>query len=378
MSGSSHKARYRRVGIIMAGGSGERFWPLSRNHRPKQLLCLSKPDCCLLEEAVSRLAKLIPPQDIYVVAGEQVMSEIRQTPLAIPKENILAEPCKRNTAGALAYVTAHLLAQGGRSGPELTMAVISADHVIGDAQRFCQTVEVALEVAQREEALVCLGIIPTRADTGYGYIQVANPEQPLPGETEGIRSYPVAAFHEKPSREKAEDFITTGNYLWNAGMFFWNVSTFLEELEQVRPELVRAIRELTAALQDGDSGQARVIFEVLEDISIDYALMEHARQVVVIRADFPWDDIGSWTALDRTYPHDAHGNVTVGDPVVIDSRDSIIYNEPGAQSIAVSVIGMHDVVVAVTRDGVLVASKDRAQDVRHAVRELKRRGAEQV
>ncbi len=190
--------------------------------------------------------------------------------------------------------------------------------------------------------------------------------------------YEVAAFHEKPNREVAEDFVASDRYFWNSGMFFWRVSTFLSELDQAKPDLARATREMAEAIRHHDKGTVTTIFEGLEDLSIDYALMEHAKNVVVVRADYPWDDVGAWTSLDRSRSHDSDGNVTDGDPVLVDTRQSIVINAAGSEDMAVSVVGMDNVVVVVSADGVLVIPKDRAQDVRKAVAELRARGAKQV
>ncbi len=365
-----------RVGVIMAGGSGERFWPLSRQNRPKQLLRLTSEHESMLEEAVNRLLPVVPREQVYVITSRALVAPIQDAGVAIPKENILGEPCKRNTSGALAYATAAVLAAHGNKPESVSMAVITADHQIGDPALFCQTVNAALELVEQDDVLGTLGITPTRPETGYGYIQIA---APLPHRaSDASPAFSVRAFHEKPNRERALDFIATQQYYWNSGMFFWRVSTFLEELDAIRPDMSEAIRGMTQALTAGKLDQASAIFESLPDISIDYALMEHARHAVMIRADFPWDDVGSWPALERSYPMDAQGNVAVGDPVLIDSRGCIVYNDIGPDAMAVSVVGAEDLVVVVTKDGILVTPKDRSQDVRRAVAELKQRGAKQV
>lgn len=360
----------------MAGGSGERFWPLSRRNHPKQLLKLTRPDQTMLGEAVERLSPLIPANHIYIVTGAHLVAPIREANVGVPAENVLAEPCKRNTSGCLAYAAAHLIARYGP--PEtLSMAVVTADHIIGDPKRFRDAVQVALETVESADVLATQGIVPNRPETGYGYIQIADPKAPIRDDND-LPVFPVAAFHEKPNREIAEDFVNRGGYLWNSGMFFWRVSTFLAELDRVRPELAQATRDMADAIHHNDKGTVNTLFESLEDISIDYALMEHAKNAVVVRADYPWDDVGTWTSLDRTRDHDAHGNVADGDPVLIDSHNSIVVNAAGPGEMAVSVVGMDNVVVVACKDGVLVIPKDRAQDVRKAVAELKARGAKQV
>jgi mannose-1-phosphate guanylyltransferase len=373
MSTSSETTRF---GVIMAGGSGERFWPVSRRDNPKQLLRLTRPDQSMLGEAVERLAPLIPAERILVVTAGRLVAPIRAARVGVPDANVLAEPCKRNTSGCLAYAATHLMAQHGDPA-QLTMAIVTADHLIGDPERFRETVAVALDTAEERDALVTQGIVPDRPETGYGYIEVRDVSAPVAGRG-GIAVYDVAAFKEKPTPEVARQFVESGRYFWNSGMFFWRVSTFLSELEQAQPELARKTREMADTLRRGDPKRTAAIFETLDNISIDYALLERAKRVVVVRADYPWDDVGAWISLDRTREHDAAGNVAEGGPVLIDTRNSIVVNDAGADAMAVSVVGMDNVVVVVSKDGVLVIPKDRAQDVRKAVEELKKRGAKQI
>lgn len=365
---------FTRVGIIMAGGSGERFWPLSRRHHPKQLLRLTHETKSMLHEAVERLAPLIDPEHLYVVTGEHLVEAIQEAAIGIPDDNILAEPCKRNTAGCLIYAAAHISAH---YEGDVSMAIVTADHQIGDHDLFRATVDASLHIAETQQALVVHGIVPTRPDTSFGYIQASSD----PGSTMqvgGITMHQVSAFHEKPNEEKAEDFIASGDYYWNGGMFFWRLDTFERELLLARPKMGEAVQKMTEAIRHQDKGTTRSVFEELEDISIDYALMEHTLNVIVTRAEYSWDDVGSWPSLDRTQQKDENGNISMGDPVLIDTSNSIVYNDPGAEEMAVSVVGMHDVVVVVSEDGVLVVPKDQAQHVRHAVSELKARGAKQL
>ena len=389
---------FRRVAIVMAGGAGERFWPLSRRHRPKQLLRLTNNRESMLEEAISRLSPLIPPEHIYIVTGEHLLEAIREARVGVPDENVIAEPLKRNTSGCLAYATAHLLmkygpkpARGKKRSPaaanaaldvtipeDLSVAVVPADPMIGDADAFRKTVTTVLDAAERHRALAMIGIAPTRAETGYGYLESAR-QRPV-NRSRKIHVYPVARFHEKPSRDKAEAYLTSGRCLWNSGMFFWSVAAFMAELEVARPALAGAILAMTEALRRNDTARVRKIFEALEDISIDKALMERARNVLVARAEFPWDDVGAWPALDRIRPRDPDGNVLAGDPIAVDCRNCIIYVDAptGGREIAAAVVGADNLIVVVSDDAVLVAPKDRAQDVRRVLDELKRRNARQV
>lgn len=377
----------RRAAVIMAGGSGERFWPLSRRLRPKQLLNLTNPDQSVLAEAVTRITPLIPPGDIFIATGEHLLEPIRTAQVGVPPENVLAEPCKRNTAGCLAYATAQLLARYAAPGQppqskelqrSLAMAVLTADHLIGEAPLFLDTIDTLLRVAGQGHALGVIGVAPTRPETGYGYIESKKNEPLTTGP--GVQVYPVAAFHEKPDAERAHRFLQSGAHLWNAGMFFWNVADFMDELAFASPQFAEATLTMADAMIAGDDERVRSVFAALPDISIDYALMERARHVVVARAEFTWDDIGSWPALERTYPADANGNVTAGDPILINSRDCIVYRDAASagKDVVVAVVGAQDLVVVVTEDAILVTPKSCSQDVKLAVTEIRRLGGTQI
>ncbi|MEQ8821580.1 MAG: mannose-1-phosphate guanylyltransferase [Sumerlaeia bacterium] len=363
-----------RVAVIMAGGSGERFWPLSRNSRPKQLLKLSCPDQTMLEEAVSRALPLFDAKNVFISTSERLREVIARGDRRIATENILAEPARRDTTGAMIWVTAQLMARYGEDQP-ITMAVLTADQLIGNPDGFRQSVERAMDCAERENALVTIGIPPDRPETGYGYIE-AQTREPANGRANGpIR---VAAYHEKPNRERAEEYLRAGNFYWNSGMFFWSLTKFLEEFQVAQPDMAANIHRIAETLHSGDHARAVAQFESLESISIDYSLMERARDVRMIPATFSWDDIGTWDALSRCRECDERGNVCIGDPVLVDSSNCIVYNEPGASERAVALVGVKDLVVVVSGDSVLVTHKDHVQDVKGVVKELKRRGARQV
>lgn len=360
-----------RYAVVMAGGSGERFWPLSRRQRPKQLLHLADPRRSLLQLAVEHACALAPPERVYIATGEPLREPIRAARVGVPDDNILAEPAKRNTAGCLAYATACLLARLP-SERDFTLAVITADHVMQPADRVRATLERALRTAQERDTLVVVGIVPTHPETGYGYIERARDPS---GDDDVL---PVARFREKPDRAQAEAFLAAGGFYWNSGMFFWRVSVFLAELEAASPAHARAVQTMAEALRRGDEARVRELFAQLEDIPIDRALLERARNVHMVRADFDWDDVGTWDALDRIRPRDPDGNVAVGDPVLVDTRGCIVYNAPGAERMAVAAVGLENLIVVATEDGVLVAAKDRVQDVRRAVQALKERNAKQL
>ncbi|MBI3119402.1 MAG: hypothetical protein HYZ00_11980, partial [Candidatus Hydrogenedentes bacterium] len=337
----------------------------------KQLLRLTSATETMLHEAVRRIEPVTPRQHIYIQTMEHLINPIRKAEVGVPAENVIAEPCKRNTAGCLIYAVAHLLAKYGTDPATLSMAVLTADHIIGSEELFRKTVVNALEAAEREAVLVTIGVKPTRPASGYGYIQTSAAEQ-------GQTVLPVQAFHEKPDLETAQRYVAAGNYYWNAGMFFWRISTFLDELRQAQPAMAARTVELRDALQALDTQRAHQVFQTLENTSIDYALMEKARRVAMAPANFPWDDIGTWAALDRTRQPDTAGNITEGGPVLVECRDCIVYNAEGADGMSVAVVGADNLVVVVTKDGVLVAPKDRTEDVKKAVQELELRNARQV
>lgn len=360
-----------RVAVIMAGGSGERFWPLSRARRPKQLLRLASPDATLLQEAVTRIAPMIPADRLFVQTSRELRDPIREGEPRLQAANVLAEPCRRNTTGCLVWAAASLAARFPDG--DVTMAVLTADHRIGEPERFRATIDEAMTAAEQRDSLVTIGIHPERPDTAYGYIEVA------PGGCSG-GVVPVRRFREKPGPDLAEEFLRSGHFLWNSGMFFWRVSAFFLELAEAQPELARHADAIRERLRAGDEEGAARAFEKMESISIDYALMERSRNVLVLPASFPWDDVGSWDSLERTLRESADdaGNVIVGDPVLVDCQDCIVYDAAVPGSKAVAVVGCEDVVVIHVDDAVLVVDKSRVQDVRKAVEQLKRRGAKQV
>lgn len=366
-----------RIGVIMAGGSGERFWPLSRRARPKQLLNLTTPDRSLLAEAVERLTPLIPIENILVVTGRHLVEPIRLAKLGVPDQNIIGEPFKRNTAGCLAYTAVYILTHFKEKPENISMAVVTADHVIRGPARFRAALEAAFAVSEKQDALVTIGIRPTRPETGYGYIELAA-GSPSSGTDPSVPVFPAARFREKPDLRTAQQYMHSGLHLWNSGMFFWKLSTFLRELRLASPDIAAAVDTMHNDMVSGNLENLDLTFIQLPDTSIDYALMEKASCVYVAQGDFPWDDIGAWDALDRTFPHDAQGNVAIGDPVLIDTKNSIVYNDPGAAWTAVGVLGMENVVVVVAGDAVLVVPKSRAQAVKKLMVELKSRGAKQL
>ena len=364
----------KRTAVIMAGGSGERFYPLSRRTRPKQLLPLVHATKTMIEESIERIESVIDPSDIFIITSEVLQPAIRRVVTSVPPQNIIAEPLKRNTAPCLALAAAVLQARYGNAS-EISVAVVTADQFIADVDVFREQVRMALAFAETHPVLVTLGITPSRAETGYGYIER--------GEACGEEIFNVKSFREKPDKETAEQFLHEGSFLWNSGMFFFRCDTFVNGLVQHEAsvgasvdELFTAIGSSSTSVVNGAFAGVDEVFAALPDISIDYALMERATNVVVLPSRFQWDDVGSWDSLDRTNPHDANGNVSVGSTTLVDTHDAIIANYSSNNAMMVSVIGMEDVVVIATDDSIVVVPKDRVQEVKKAVTLMRERGQE--
>ena len=307
----------KRTVIIMAGGAGERFWPLSRRKKPKQLLKL-ETNKTMLEQSIDRILPLIDVNDIYIITSELLLKPIRETLPMLPKENIIAEPFKRNTAPCLALGTSFIAAKyaGHYSPNEISVAVLTADQSINPIEGFVETVNSALNFVENNNSIATIGIQPSRPDTGYGYIEV---DEPFNNDKTGSEIKKIIRFHEKPSLEKAQNYIEKGNFLWNSGMFFWRLDVFFEQMAKHLPEvgkwtndMIRKSTGKTDICYEGIFEPLKDIFETMPDISIDYGLMEKTDNSVVARAKFLWDDIGSWDSFDRIKKKDETNNIIEG------------------------------------------------------------------
>ncbi|MCV6614351.1 MAG: mannose-1-phosphate guanylyltransferase/mannose-6-phosphate isomerase, partial [Cellvibrionaceae bacterium] len=344
--------------VIMAGGSGTRMWPMSRTAYPKQFLALNSEQS-MLQETVQRLAGL-PPCNTTIITNEEhrflVAEHLRQLG---HKADILLEPVGRNTAPAIALAAFHALAKAEDGEPPLLL-VLAADHVIEAPQTFHQVVEQAIPMA-RDGLLVTFGIVPDSPATGYGYIK----------QGDAIASgHKVAAFVEKPDHDTASAYLASGDYLWNSGMFMFRADTYLQELEQHRPDIYKVCAQAAQALQT-DLDFHRIdaqVFEQCPDDSIDYAVMEKTHHAVVLPLDAGWSDVGSWSALWDIKAKDEHGNVAQGDIIAQDSHNNFIV----ANEKLVSTIGVDNLVIVDTKDALLVADKNRVQEVKAIVAKLKK------
>jgi mannose-1-phosphate guanylyltransferase len=345
--------------LILAGGSGERFWPLSRRARPKQLLRLIAKET-LLEQTVARLDGLVPRERLLILTNVEQEAAVRELLPDIPKENIVAEPAKRDTAAAVA-LGAGWVALRDHSA---TMIVLPADHVIKETAAFQKTLTTAAAAAEETGALVTIGVKPTWACPGFGYIEQ--------GKTVRLRSVPeegavhhVVRFREKPNADLAESFLRKGNFRWNAGMFVWSVPSVLSEFNRHTPELASFISQVRA--QDNFEKTVRERFAKLPKISFDYAIMEKADRVLVVEAAFDWDDVGSWRAVEKYFKNDAEGNAANCEITTLDSTNNLIFNPDGT---TIALLGVHNLIVVRTADAVLICHRHQAEKIKNLVGKL--------
>jgi mannose-1-phosphate guanylyltransferase len=337
-----------RWGVILAGGIGSRFWPLSTPARPKQLLPLVDSDP-LLVNTLHRLAPIIPAEQTLVLTTESLRDAIHAAAPNLPVNNIVAEPRPVGTAGALAWAAVEI---ARRAGEDAVMICVHSDWAIGDDNAFREALLAAERVAIAEQVLVTVGVVPTRADPGFGYVQ--------PGDATEAGALEVRRFVEKPTRERAEWMLHQG-YLWNSGIFVWRVGDFLEEVNALTPEVSGAL----AKAGDG-TDRADRFFSAVTPVSVDVGVLERSSKVRVLPGDFGWDDVGTWGSLRRVKPEDETGNVTSGSVYAIDAMGNVVHAEEGT----VVLYGVHDLVV-VTKAGItLVTTTDRSADLKTLVESL--------
>ncbi|HVS02800.1 MAG TPA: sugar phosphate nucleotidyltransferase [Thermoanaerobaculia bacterium] len=340
--------------LVLAGGSGTRFWPLSRQVRPKQLLPLEGEES-LLARTVGRLAPLVPPERVWVCTTRALEAAVRQELPEVPAEQVLAEPEGRDTAAAIAW-TVQSMPPAARRGPVL---VLPADHRVGDPVALRRTLAEAAAVADRDDRVLALGVVPGRAETGYGYLELGEMLDPA----SGLRR--VVRFVEKPDRPRAEAFLRSGRHLWNAGIFAFRGDTLLRRVERHLPELAAGLAALAAA-----PGRRAELYGRLPAISIDHGVMERLDDLATLPLDCGWSDLGSWQALAEVLPADTAGNALRGEVVAVDCADSLLVSEEGA----IAALGVTGLVVVRTGDAVLVIPKERSQEVRSLIAALRRSG----
>jgi mannose-1-phosphate guanylyltransferase len=348
--------------VILAGGSGTRFWPASRAERAKQYLAIGT-ERPLLVETARRLEGLVPPERVLVVTTRAQAGQVRAFLPELPGENVIAEPLARNTAPCLALAARELRARD----PDSVQIVLPADHVIRPAESFRRTMRAAALFAQAQGALVVCGIKPTHPATGFGYVEAG----PLVARSDDLPVHSVQRFVEKPALERAREFLASGRFLWNAGIFVWRTDAIWTQFERHLPEVARA---LAAATTEQAISSAYAAFPA---VAVDVAILERATGVHMLPIDYFWSDVGSWPALAEVCAGDAGGNVTSGgaESIAIDASGNVVHAEPGE---IVALIGVSDLVVVHSRGATLVCPKDQAQRVKELVERLQRQGGRWV
>ncbi len=342
--------------LILAGGSGQRFWPVSRDKKPKQLLKLFD-DKSLLEHTIARLEGVIPKENILVLTNYQQVEGVREALGAdFPEENIVAEPEKRDTAPAIALAVGWVAARD----PKATMMVLPSDHIIQDHAAFQTTLKTACKAAEESGALVTIGIKPTWPCPSYGYVEKGAPYH-LKEDT-GVPVFEVVRFREKPSTDLAEQFLEQGCFTWNAGMFFWTVPAVIEALSANCPELVTFVDNLAKSSSFKDTVLAE--FPKLPKLSIDYALMEKAKRVLNVEARFDWDDVGNWTSVGTYLTEDAYANRHNCEMNTEESGHNLVFTQTGQH---VALLGVQDLMVIATPDALLVAHRSQAEKLKKLV-----------
>lgn len=352
--------------LTMAGGGGTRFWPRSRRKNPKQFLNLVG-ERSMLQQALDRVEAAVPPERTWVVTAAEHQAEVARQLPHLPARRIVGEPVGRDTAACIALGSALIL----REDPEAVMVVMPADHVIEPMQEFRRALHVAEQMAlENPQALITFGIAPTYPATGYGYIH----RGPFLTQRVGVSVFRVQGFREKPNIDLAERMLAAGEYFWNSGIFCWKAATILQALETNQPKLAAAARRIAEAWE-GPAGPARLgeEYAALERISIDYAVMEKAAEVLVVQAPFRWDDLGSWLALERLHPQDADGNTVLATHAGIGTKNCVIVADPGT---LVATVGVDNLLIIQDGDAVLVADRREEGTIKQLVELLKMRGLE--
>ncbi|MCF8406339.1 MAG: mannose-1-phosphate guanylyltransferase [Chitinophagaceae bacterium] len=345
---------------IMAGGIGSRFWPMSRTAYPKQFLDVLNTGKTLIQWTYERYTQFIPLENIYIVTSEEYVSIVEAQLPNLPKENILAEPSKKNTAPCIAYISFKL----AQKDPQATFVVAPSDHLILEQENFQKIVEQSLDFVSHIKALATLGIKPTNPNTGYGYIQYEGLEV-----SKGV--YKVKTFTEKPTQEIAESFIASGDFLWNAGIFAWKASTIIAAFEKYQPEMFELFDGEKANFNTpAEKKSIQKIYPQCVNISIDIAIMEKADNVYVIPASFGWSDLGTWNSAYDNMEKDYFANAVASDNVIVIDATKCMINAPKDKLVVVQ--GLDDFIVVDTKDVLLICSKEKEQSIKEYVAEVKR------
>ncbi|MEF9475481.1 MAG: mannose-1-phosphate guanylyltransferase/mannose-6-phosphate isomerase [Candidatus Mariimomonas ferrooxydans] len=350
--------------VIIAGGSGTRFWPLSRQETPKQLLSIGSEDT-LIQATVSRLRSIIPFEHTYVVTNPGQVEPINLQLLAMAgvsrEANFIIEPEAKNTAPAIGLAAIHIR----HTNPEAVMVVFPSDHIIKDKKKFCSSVLIGADVS-KDGYLVTLGIKPDKSETGYGYMKR--------GRTIKKGTYKIEEFREKPDKKKALEYLRDKRFYWNSGIFIWRAETVLKAIEKHMPELYDGLARIEKSIgTKGEEKVTKAVFSKIKPESIDYGILEKADKLAMVPSDMRWSDVGSWHALDSVLPVDEDNNVKQGNLISIDNKNSILYS--GKRLVAA--VGLEDMIVVDTPDATLICPRNKAQEVRKIVDILKKRGAKE-
>lgn len=346
----------KKTALIMAGGRGERFWPKSRRGMPKQFLSLTDDAKTMIQLTVERILPLVEMEDIFIATNRDYKDIVRQQLPELPEENILCEPVGRNTAPCIGLGAVHIAKKYG----DALMMVLPSDHLVKYTSLFLNTMSDACSVAEQGPNLVTLGISPDSPETGYGYIKF------IPDKTVG-RAFEVERFVEKPNLETAKAYIATEQYLWNSGMFIWKVSTILDNLKQFLPETHAGLMKIQAAIGAADEQQVlEHEFQNFRSVSIDYGVMEKAKNIYILAGAFGWDDVGSWLAVGRIRKSNEFGNVLNGNTVTVDTKNTLI--QGGEKLIAA--VGLDNIIIVDTEDALLICEKSHAGDIKKVIENL--------
>ncbi|MFT5875202.1 MAG: mannose-1-phosphate guanylyltransferase [Clostridium sp.] len=346
--------------VIMAGGRGERFWPRSRKKLPKQLLSLTGDGKTMIQITVERIKSLVEYKNIYIVTNEEFSDIISYQLPNVPTENILIEPVAKNTAPCIGLAAIHI----AKKNPESVMVILPSDHIIEDKQEFISILNSGIEMANNEGNIITIGITPGHAETGYGYIKLGDKHSV----TKNNSIFKVDKFVEKPNFEKAEQYLASGDYLWNSGMFVCTASTMLNSMNKHMPELYIGLMKIKDAMDEDNEEEIFLKeFNKFQSISIDYGIMEQADKVYTIPGDFGWDDVGSWNSLERISGTDVDGNTVMGNIISIDTKGCIIQGNGKL----IATIGVENLVVVDTVDATLICAKDKCQDIKKILKEMR-------
>ena len=345
--------------VIMAGGIGSRFWPMSTPEYPKQFVDVMGCGKTMIQMTVERFLPLCPIENVWIVTSASYVDIVRRQLPEIPQGNILSEPCARNTAPCIAYASWKIKMKS----PSANIVVTPADALIIDVDNFREVIRTALEYAYEGERIVTVGITPTRPETGYGYIQAASPDLSTYSDNRTGTVIPVSSFKEKPSLDVAKLYLAAGTYYWNAGIFVWNVNTIVNSIRHFTPELAEKMDKMAVSFYTRfEKETVEDIFPTCEKISIDYAVMEKADYIYTIPGDFGWSDVGTWGSLWTLLPHDENGNAVVGKNVHLYNCKGCIVHAPGASSVVLE--GMEDSIIVEREGRILICSLKEEQRIK--------------